>query len=157
MNNEYSTTGDNVNLLSSASSVLFYYKEVLKGIEGCFKKYYMHSCHYTYHEVYMHACKIKSCFGDQVTTSRLLCKPTPSLTNSATMGKSTKRKSTSTSQQQHMPSYPMIKKPLEQVGKQIFVPGAYWEGRQTAEEKATLYKCTIREYSALHTIVGSPG
>ena len=79
MNNEYSTTGDNVNLLSSASSVLFYYKEVLKGIEGCFKKYYMHSCHYTYHEVYMHACKIKSCFGDQVTTSRLLCKPTPSL------------------------------------------------------------------------------
>ena len=56
-----------------------------------------------------------------------------------------------------MPSYPMIKKPLEQVGKQILVPGVYWEGRQTAEEKATLYKCTIREYSALHTIVGSPG
>ena len=45
---------------------------------------------------------------------------------------------------------PLLKKPLDHVGKQIGVPGAYWEGRQTAEEKATIYKCTIRDFSALH-------
>ena len=46
---------------------------------------------------------------------------------------------------------PLLKKPGDHVGKQINVPGSYWQGRQSAEEKATLYKCTIRDYKALHT------
>ena len=45
---------------------------------------------------------------------------------------------------------PLLKKPLDHVGKQIGFPGGFWEGRQTAEEKATIYKCTIRDFSALH-------
>lgn len=40
---------------------------------------------------------------------------------------------------------------MEQIGKQVGVPGNYWKGRMTAEEKETIYKCTIRDYSILHT------
>ena len=35
---------------------------------------------------------------------------------------------------------PLLKKPLEQIGKQINVPGSYWEGRMSADERSTLYK-----------------
>ena len=37
---------------------------------------------------------------------------------------------------------PLLKKPLEQIGKQINVPGSFWSGRMSAEERSTLYKCT---------------
>ena len=30
---------------------------------------------------------------------------------------------------------PLLKKPLEQKGKDIKVPGAYWEGRMSAEDR----------------------
>ena len=30
------------------------------------------------------------------------------------------------------------------------LPGSYWQGWLSTEEKNTLYKCTIREYKALH-------
>ena len=45
---------------------------------------------------------------------------------------------------------PLPKKPMELVGKQIGVPGAWWEGRMSAEEKKTLYKCTVRDFKLLH-------
>lgn len=41
---------------------------------------------------------------------------------------------------------PLPKKPMELVGKQIGVPGAWWEGTMSAEEKKTLYKCTVRDF-----------
>lgn len=46
---------------------------------------------------------------------------------------------------------PLLKKPLDQLGKHIGVPGSYWElGRMGEQEKTAIYKCTIREYDALH-------
>ena len=33
---------------------------------------------------------------------------------------------------------PLLKKPLDHVGKQIKFKGDFWEGRMSAEEKATL-------------------
>ena len=53
--------------------------------------------------------------------------------------------------------YPYPKKPLEQVGKQIHVPGSFWSlnaGRMSAEESSTKFKCTIREYSAMQNVPG---
>ena len=45
---------------------------------------------------------------------------------------------------------PLLKKPLEHIGKQIDVPGSFWEGRMSEAEKSTLYKCTIREFTVMH-------
>ena len=39
---------------------------------------------------------------------------------------------------------PLIKKPIELIGKTIKVPGSYWEGTMTADEKKQLYVCIIR-------------
>jgi hypothetical protein len=36
------------------------------------------------------------------------------------------------------------------VGTQIQVLGSYWTGRMSNEEANSLYKCTVREYHALH-------
>ena len=36
---------------------------------------------------------------------------------------------------------------MEQIGKQINVPGSYWEGRQSAEERSIKYKCTVRDFT----------
>ena len=49
---------------------------------------------------------------------------------------------------------PLLNKPLDHVGKAINFPGDFWEGRMSAEEKATLYKCVMRDYSALHKWAG---
>ena len=40
----------------------------------------------------------------------------------------------------------MLKKPTEHFGKQVGVPGAYWEGRMGAEERKTRFMCTMREF-----------
>ena len=45
---------------------------------------------------------------------------------------------------------PLLKKPLEQIGKQINVPGSFWSGRMSAEERSTLYKCTVQVEQAVH-------
>jgi hypothetical protein len=31
---------------------------------------------------------------------------------------------------------------MEQIGKQIKVPGSFWDGRMSTEERNTSYKCT---------------
>ena len=49
---------------------------------------------------------------------------------------------------------PKIDKPATVVGEQINVPGEFWEGRQSAEERTTLYKCTVRAFTALHVFHG---
>ena len=48
----------------------------------------------------------------------------------------------------------LLKKPLEQIGKQIKILGSFWEGTMTAEEKALEYFCTVRDFSAMHKFVG---
>ena len=55
-----------------------------------------------------------------------------------------------TGSSRHTASEPEREK-IELIGTQIKVPGAYWDGRMSDEEKAMLYLCSIREYSALHT------
>ena len=49
---------------------------------------------------------------------------------------------------------PLLKKPLEQIGKQINVPGSFWSGRMSAEERSTLYKCTVRDFTHTHKFPG---
>ena len=44
----------------------------------------------------------------------------------------------------------MLKKPTEHFGKQVGVPGAYWEGRMSAEERKTIFMCTMREFELIH-------
>ena len=66
-----------------------------------------------------------------------------------------KRKSSSKKSQATQPTItehvlPLPKKPMELIGKQIGVPGAYWEGRMSEEEKKQLYKCTVRDFKLLH-------
>ena len=55
--------------------------------------------------------------------------------------------------QQQLEQLPLIKKPLELIGEYINVPGAFWQGRMSTVEKETLYKCVIREHSALHKFI----
>ena len=55
--------------------------------------------------------------------------------------------------QQQLEQLPLIKKPLELIGEYINVPGAFWQGRMSAAEKETLYKCVVREHSALHKFI----
>jgi len=53
--------------------------------------------------------------------------------------------------------YPGLKKPLEVIGKQIKVPGDYWErpsGGALVEESEISYLCTIVEFDALHAFPG---
>ena len=49
---------------------------------------------------------------------------------------------------------PLLKKPLEQIGKQINVPGSFWSGRMSADERSTLYKCTVRDFTHTHKFPG---
>ena len=50
---------------------------------------------------------------------------------------SSKRKSTAqpVTKQEQLELLPVLKKPLEQIGKQLGVPGKYWQGRMSADEK----------------------
>ena len=41
-------------------------------------------------------------------------------------------------------------KPAQHIGKQVAVPGSYWEGKLDAHEKEMKYMCTIREYKAAY-------
>ena len=34
---------------------------------------------------------------------------------------------------------PLLQRPLEQLGKQINIPGSYWQGRMSEDERKTLY------------------
>ena len=43
--------------------------------------------------------------------------------------------------------FPLLKKPMEVIGKQVGVKGAYWDGRQTDEEKASTFMCSVVDYS----------
>ena len=46
---------------------------------------------------------------------------------------------------------PELKKPAEAIGKFIKLPGSFWDGRLSAEEKSALFKCAVVQFSAVHT------
>jgi hypothetical protein len=39
--------------------------------------------------------------------------------------------------------FKLLKKPMDHLGKQINVPGSFWQGRMLPEERDKVYKCTI--------------
>ena len=47
-------------------------------------------------------------------------------------------------------AHPLLKKPSDHFGKQIKLPGSFWQGRMTAEEKKKTYLCTVREFELIH-------
>ena len=77
-------------------------------------------------------------------------------TGSTTTNEMGKRKTASKKQPtitEH--ALPLLKKPMEQLGKQIDVPGNHWQGRMSNEERGTMYKCTVKctvEYTVEYTV-----
>ena len=70
------------------------------------------------------------------------------------MPASSKRKASAKKQQpitQH--ALPLLKKPMEQIGKQIKVPGSFWDGRMSTEERNT---CTVRDFTLVHKFPTKP-
>ena len=49
---------------------------------------------------------------------------------------------------------PTLKKPAEAIGLACNVPGKYWDGCPAAD-KAKKFKCTVREFEAVHKFPGS--
>ena len=43
--------------------------------------------------------------------------------------------------------FTLLKKPLDHLGKQMKVPGSFWQGRMSAEERCTDYMCTVIDFS----------
>ena len=60
--------------------------------------------------------------------------------------KAAARKQSALAVEQHT----LLKKPLDHLGKQLDIPGSFWQGRMTEEERAKIYKCTILDFSLLH-------
>ncbi len=53
-------------------------------------------------------------------------------------------------QQLNVDQFKLLKRPMDHLGKQINVPGSFWQGRMLAEERDTFYKCTIVDFSLAH-------
>ena len=53
-------------------------------------------------------------------------------------------------QQLNVDQFKLLKKPMDHLGKQINVPGSFWQGRMLPEERDNVYKCTIVDFSLAH-------
>jgi branched-subunit amino acid aminotransferase/4-amino-4-deoxychorismate lyase len=53
-------------------------------------------------------------------------------------------------QQLNVDQFKLLKTPMDHLGKQINVPGSFWEGRMLPDERAKVYKCTIVDFSLAH-------
>ena len=53
-------------------------------------------------------------------------------------------------QQLNVDQFKLLKKPMDHLGKQINVPGSFWQGRMLPEERDKVYKCTIVDFSLAH-------
>ncbi len=53
-------------------------------------------------------------------------------------------------QQLNVDQFKLLKKPMDHLGKQINVPGSFWQGRMLPEERDKVYKCTIVDFSMDH-------
>ena len=54
-----------------------------------------------------------------------------------------KRPGSKQQQQLNVDAYTLLKKPMEHLGKQLNVPGSFWQGRMSEDERDKIYKCTI--------------
>ena len=50
-------------------------------------------------------------------------------------------------QQLNVDQFKLLKKPMDHLGKQINVPGSFWQGRMLPDERDKVYKCTIIDFS----------
>ncbi len=46
-----------------------------------------------------------------------------------------------------MDQYTLVKNPMEHLGKQLNVPGSFWQGHMSEDEQDKIYKCTIVDFS----------
>jgi hypothetical protein len=69
--------------------------------------------------------------------------------DSACRGMTPKRASKQ-QQQLNVDQFKLLKKPMDHLGKQINVPGSFWQGRMLPEERYKVYKCTIVDFSLAH-------
>ena len=53
-------------------------------------------------------------------------------------------------QQLNVDQFKLLKKPMDHLGKQINVPGSFWQGRMLPEERDKVYKCTTVDFSLAH-------
>ena len=73
------------------------------------------------------------------------------------MGRGRKGSSSSgkkTSVQAELEQFPLLKKPLELIGKTINVTGDYYEGKLSDEERRAAYLHIVTDHSALHKFAG---
>ncbi len=56
-----------------------------------------------------------------------------------------KRPGSKQQQQLNVDQYTLLKKPMENLGKQLNVTGSFWQGSMSEDEQDKIYKCTIVE------------
>ena len=49
-----------------------------------------------------------------------------------------------------MDQFKLLKKQMDYLGKQINVPGSFWQGSMLPDERDKVYKCTIVDFSVAH-------
>ena len=65
----------------------------------------------------------------------------------------TPKRASKQQQQLNVDQYTLLKKPMEHLGKQLNVPGSFWQGRMLPEERDKVYKCTIVDFSLAHLLL----
>jgi hypothetical protein len=55
-------------------------------------------------------------------------------------------------QQLNVDQYTLLKKTMEHLGKQLNVPGSFWQGRMSEDERDKIYKCTIVDFSLVQKV-----
>jgi hypothetical protein len=55
-------------------------------------------------------------------------------------------------QQINVDQFKLLKKPMDHLGKQVNVPGSFWQGRMLPDERDQVYKCTIVDFSLAHKV-----
>ena len=53
-------------------------------------------------------------------------------------------------QQLNVDQFKLLKKPMDHLGKQLNVPGSFWQGRMSEDDRDKIYKCTIVDFSLAH-------
>jgi hypothetical protein len=58
-------------------------------------------------------------------------------------------------QQLNVDQFKLLKKRMDHLGKQINVPGSFWQGRMLPDDRDKVYKCTIVDFSLAHKFLPS--
>ncbi len=62
-------------------------------------------------------------------------------------GMAPKRPGIKQQQQLNVDQYTQLQKLMEHLGKQLNVPGSFWQGSMSEDEGDKIYKCTIVDFS----------